>query len=138
MATMASCRKAEQWQQWQATLYSAARGIERKEKAHGYSGAEPSKACLMFEMQSRKWSHEIGMQSLRMRRILDMNPETLPGKVYTELMGSSASRRRKYKTTLHRSGRSIQGIPMDDQYKFQFCTLKEKKKRSNSMWERLN
>ena len=51
-------RKGEQWQ---ATLYSAALGIERKERAHGYSGAEPSKACLMFEMQSKSWSHEIGI-----------------------------------------------------------------------------
>ena len=61
-------------EQWQCTIYSAALGAERREIAHGYSGAEPSRACILNEMTRKHWSHEIGMQSLRMRRVLNMDP----------------------------------------------------------------
>ena len=93
---------------------------------------------LKNEIKSRNWSHEIGMQSLRMRRVLDMNPDTLPGKVYTELFNSTAPKRRKYKTALHKSGKTIDCVPQSEQLLFQFCTLKRKKEMNKSIWKILN
>ena len=100
----------------------------------------PDAVCIMNELNVRHWSHEVGMQSLRMRRTLNMNPDTLPGQMYDALLESKAKKRKAHKTVLHKSGRSLKSIHKELQLMFQFrnVSIKEKKKLNKQFWSTLN
>ena len=93
---------------------------------------------VMNEIHARHWSHEIGMQSLRMRRNLNLNPDTLPGKVYDKLLDSTTQKRKVHKTVLHKSGRSLKSINKEMQLHFQYCSPNEKKKLNKQIWNMLH
>jgi hypothetical protein len=123
---------------WQNILCSAALGIERKEKSEGFAGTEPARICVIGDHTLRNWAHEVGMQSLRTRRTLQLSTNTLPGEIFQELLVSKESKRRVYKTNLHRTSQHVKVISTMMQSFYMSCKHYKKKEVSKQMWKSLN